>query len=98
MTATPPADPLAELSACRVQIEEIDGRLVALLAERVGLGKRTAALKRAASLPLLDPRREAEVIRRVGELAREQGLDSEAVRQIFWHVIGLSRRAQESAP
>lgn len=90
-------DPLAELSTCRAEIEALDGRIVALLAERVTLGKRTAALKRAASLPLLDPRREAEVIRRAGELAREQDLDSEAVRQIFWHIIGLSRRAQEAA-
>jgi chorismate mutase len=90
-------DPLAELSACRAEIEELDARLVTLLAERVELGKRTAELKRAASLPLLDPRREAEVIRRAGELAREQGLDSEAVRKIFWQIIGLSRRAQEAA-
>ena len=41
--------------------------------------------------------REAEVIRRAGERAREHGLVIEGVRQIFWQIIALSRRAQETA-
>ena len=55
----------------------------------------TAGLKRAAGLPILDPRREAEVIRRAVVAAREKDLPTEPVRQIFWHIVGLSRRAQE---
>ena len=89
--------PLAELAECRTKIEEIDRRLIALLAERLPLGKRTAALKTAAGLPILDPQREAEVIRRAVTAAREHNLPVEAVREVFWHVVGLSRRAQESA-
>ena len=53
------SDPLAELANCRTHIEEIDLKLVALLAERMALGQQTAGLKRAAGLPILDPRREA---------------------------------------
>ena len=90
-------DPLAELAECRSEIEDLDRRLVALLAERVALGKRTATLKKAAGLPILDPQREAEVIRRAVGTAREHDLPVEAVRQVFWHVVGLSRRAQEAA-
>jgi chorismate mutase len=45
-------------------------------------------------LPTLDPAREAEVIRRAAALAREVGLNDEKVRDIFWHVIGLSRSVQ----
>ena len=89
------ADALGELAACRSQIEEIDVKLVTLLAERMVLGQRTAGLKRAAGLPILDPRREAEVIRRAVSAARERALPTEPVRQIFWHIVGLSRRAQE---
>jgi chorismate mutase len=89
------ADPLGDLAACRAEIEAIDLKLVALLAERMALGQRTAGLKRAAGLPILDPRREAEVIRRAVVAAREKGLPTEALRQIFWHIVGLSRRAQE---
>ena len=88
-------DPLAELAQCRAEIEEIDRRLIALLADRVTLGRKTATIKRAAGLPILDPQREAEVIRRAVTTAREQNLPVEAVRELFWHVVGLSRRAQE---
>lgn len=89
------SDPLAELVQCRAEIEEIDRRLIALLAERVTLGRKTATIKRAAGLPILDPQREAEVIRRAVTTAREHDLPVEAVRELFWHVVGLSRRAQE---
>ena len=89
------SDPRAALAECRGAIEEVDRRIVELLAERVALGQRTADLKRAAGLPLLDPRREAEVIRRVTALGRERGMASEAVREIFWQIVGMCRRAQE---
>jgi chorismate mutase len=90
-----PEEALAELGKTRHEIERIDRELVALLAQRVALGKSTAALKRAAGLPILDPQREAEVIRRAVTTAREHDLPVEAVREVFWHVVGLSRRAQE---
>lgn len=98
MTLEPSGDPLADLASCRARIGEVDSGIIALLAERIALAKRTTALKEAANLPLLDPRREAEVIRRAGELAREHGLDVEPVRQIFWQIVGLARRAQEKSP
>jgi chorismate mutase len=94
--STPEEAALAELARFRGRIEEIDRRLIALLAERVAMGKETAGLKKAAGLPILDPQREAEVIRRAVESAREHELPAEAVREIFWQVVGLSRRAQES--
>jgi chorismate mutase len=43
---------------------------------------------------VLDPAREAEVVRLAGELARQRGLPAESVRSIFWSVIALSREAQ----
>ena len=88
-------DALTELATCRAAIEELDQRIVALLAERIALGQKTAGLKRTAGLPILDPQREAEVIRRAVAAARVKGLPIESIRQIFWHVVGLSRRAQE---
>ena len=90
-------DALTELAACRDEIERVDNELLALLGKRMILGKRTGALKRAAGLPILDPTREAAVIRRVTETAREAGLPAEPVREIFWQIVGMSRRAQEGA-
>lgn len=91
----PDPPPPTELADCRNAIEVVDHRIVALLAERVALARRTAGIKRAAGLPILDPQREAEVIRRAVVMAREHDLATEPVREIFWHIVGMSRRAQE---
>lgn len=87
---------LDELSRCREEIERIDREIIALLARRLTLGKRTGDLKRDAGLPILDPTREAAVIRRVTEEAREAGLPPEPIREVFWQIVGMSRRAQEA--
>ena len=99
MTARPitPADPASALDALRVRIEEIDRTLIALIAERVERAREVGEAKRARGLPILDPAREAVVVRRAGALAREAGLADEDVRYLFWHLIGLSRRAQMEA-
>jgi chorismate mutase len=85
---------LDALGRCRQQIEGLDRELVSLLAKRVALSKEIGAVKKVAGLPTLDPAREAEVIRRAASMAREVGLSDEKVRDIFWHVIGLSRAVQ----
>jgi len=93
--AEPNAEALAELARCRAEIERIDNDIVALLAKRLSLGKRTGELKRLAGLPILDPTREAAVIRRVTGVARDAGLPSEPIREMFWQIVGMSRRAQD---
>jgi len=84
-----------ELTRLRRDIEAIDRRLVELLAERIELGRRTGEIKREAGRPILDAAREAEVIRRAVTAARELGVPQEATREIFWHIVGMSRRLQE---
>ena len=84
----------AELTGLREEIEEIDRALITLMAQRVEAARKVGRAKRTAGLPILDPAREAAVVRRAVELAREQQLDEEEVREIYWHIIGLSRRAQ----
>ena len=87
---------LTELAHCREQIERIDNSIISLLAERLALGKRTGELKRSAGMPILDPTREAAVIRRVTASARDAGLPPEPIREVFWQIVGMSRREQES--
>jgi chorismate mutase len=83
-----------ELSRLREEIARIDRTLIELIAERVRLARKVGVAKRAAGLPTQDPAREAAVIRQAAESAREAGLMDDDIRQIFWQVIGLSRRAQ----
>jgi chorismate mutase len=87
--AIPPA-----LARLRERIEEIDRALVALIAERVCAAREVGRTKRECGLPILDPAREAAVVRRAVELARDHHIDEEDVREIYWHLIGLTRRAQ----
>jgi chorismate mutase len=88
------ADAAAELARIRGEIERIDRGIVGLIAERVELARRVGPLKQALGMPILDPPREATIVRRAGELAREAGLHDEDVRYVFWHLVGLSRRVQ----
>jgi chorismate mutase len=83
-----------ELAALREEIEDIDRTIVALIARRVKAARQVGRAKRNSNLPILDPAREAAVVRRAVELARSYQLDEEDVREIYWHIIGLSRRAQ----
>ncbi len=88
-TLTP--DPIAQL---RSRIEEMDRELVQLLARRCQLAQAVGEQKRSNGLPMVDPAREASVVRSAAASARSQGLDAEGVRQILWCVIGLARQAQ----
>jgi chorismate mutase len=84
----------ADLTSLRTDIEQLDRELVALIARRVALARSVGVAKRMAGLPTLDPAREAAIIRRASTLARGAGLGEEPVREIFWHLVGLCRRAQ----
>ena len=86
---------LTQLAKCRDEIEKIDNDMIALLSRRLALGSEIGNLKRAEGMPILDPTREAAVIRRVTESARAASLPVEPIREIFWQIVGMSRRAQE---
>lgn len=83
---------LAEL---RQQLEAIDAECVTLLARRMEVARRVGAHKRAHGLATLDAQREARVVSSAARMARDAGLPEEEVRQIFWQVVAMSRRAQQ---
>ena len=84
----------ADLTRHRAEIERIDRALVDLIRERVSAARGTAAAKRAAGLPTVDPSQEAAVIRRAAALARDAGLPAEDVRDVFWKLVALTRGAE----
>lgn len=78
----------------RSRIAAVDRAILAQVAERVELARRIGELKRESGSATMDPEREAAVIRRAVEHAREHGLPSEPVRELFWTLMGLCREAQ----
>ena len=83
------------LEALRDRIREVDETLVRLVGERRDLVLEVGRVKAELGLPVLDPPQEARVVRRAAELAREAGVDEEAVRDILWRIIASARDAQE---
>jgi chorismate mutase len=51
----------------RAQLDKVDGEIVQALNKRARLVHKLAALKREAGVPLYDPKREEEILRRVAK-------------------------------
>jgi len=83
------------LGTLRKRILEVDEALVELVGERRALVLEIGRLKAEAGLPVLDPAREAAVVRRAAELARERGVDEELTRDVIWRIMASAREEQE---
>ncbi len=81
------------LGIYRKAIDDIDEKIVALLAERIGQAAEVGRLKERAGVPPLDLTRESEVLERVQSLA-EGKLDSRFIRKLFTEIINASRSVQ----
>ncbi len=85
----------AELERLRQRILEVDGELIRLVGERRDLVLQVGAVKSQLGVPILDPKREAKVVRRAAELSRELGVDEELARDVIWRIIASAREVQE---
>ena len=97
MIASPSVSGDDPLERCRSEIERIDRAIVTLLAERVHAGTLIASTKLERGIPILDPAQEARAVRRAAEWARSAGLPDEEVRELFWRIITLTRRAEDAS-
>lgn len=66
----------------RKRVNEVDGELVRILNERARIVQELGAFKREAGVPLFDPRREEEILRRVAEI-NEGPIYDTSMRDIF---------------
>lgn len=83
------------LDELRQRIEALDAELVRLIGERRALVIEIGQVKAALGLPVLDPTREAAVVRRVAALARDAGGDEEMMRDVIWRIIASARDEQD---
>jgi prephenate dehydrogenase len=82
------------LKETRELIDELDQELVNLLARRAVLSRRAWSSKVALGVTVKDPGREAAALEARRGWAQEQGLDPEAIEEIFQAVLRLSRSVQ----
>jgi prephenate dehydrogenase len=83
-----------DLGAVRAAFDDVDAKIVALLAERAALARAAGAVKRAAGLPIVDLAREdvARAARRAQATAL--GLDATVVDDVFAVLVRHARRLQ----
>jgi chorismate mutase-like protein len=81
------------LDEFRVCIDDIDRRIVALINERTRVVEEIGRVKRAAQLPVYEPKREEQVFANI--VSANQGpITAEAVRRIFERIIDEMRMIQ----
>lgn len=81
------------LDQYRIEIDALDLRILDILNERTRIVEKIGAVKREASLPVYEPKREDAVYRNV--LSHNQGPLSEgAVRRLFERIIDEMRTLQ----
>ena len=91
-----------ELSTYRDRIDELDEKLIRLLAERFDITKSVGTLKAEHGMPAADLEREAEQIERLHEIAKEVGMDPEFSVKVFRLIVDEvirhhQRTAEESS-
>jgi len=84
-----------ELERLRERISDVDDRLIRTIGERRDLVLQVGRMKEILGLPVLDPGREATVVRIAAARARELGVDEEMTRDVIWRIIASARSMQE---
>ena len=81
---------LAEL---RLQIEEIDEKLVALMKRRIQVVHQIGKVKASEALPVRDLKREEKVIQHILSIPHAP-MKSEALKELFECIMKICREAQ----
>ncbi len=88
----------AQLGPPRAEISAVTERLITVIGQRRELAVRIGRVKARLGLPLLDPAREAEVVREAAVRARALGVDEEMTRDVIWRIIASARADQGDSP
>lgn len=84
---------MENLSVIREKINELDNKIIELWKERMDLCLSVAQYKKENNLPILDEKREKELLDRIGNLAGDE-LDSYA-RTFYETIMSVSRSYQQ---
>ena len=84
---------MSELDVLRGAIDEVDRQIVALFERRMAVTQQVGEYKQAHDIPVLDARRERQVIANKLECLQNQDLRTD-VTLLYETIMGISRRQQ----
>lgn len=76
----------------RREIDETDEKITELFIKRLALSRKIGRIKKEKNLPVLDEKREEEIIEKLSEKA---GDDGEYIKELYKTVFGISRDLQK---
>lgn len=86
---------LEELSDLRSQVDQIDRKIVRLLADRYFLALKVLKVKRKLNLPVSDAERESQVMGNVVKLAKEFKVNPNYIQCVYRAIIDCTVRVEE---
>jgi len=84
---------MEQLADCRVRIDAVDLKILALLNERTEIVEEIGRIKQRLTLPIYEPKREDQVFHNVTSNNRGP-LSGEAVKRVFERIIDEMRTVQ----
>jgi len=84
-----------DIKKLRDNIDRIDSKIVSLLRRRFLVAKEIGKFKKNNGLKIRDSKRERELLRKVSEKARKQGIkDLKQVKKVYLKIIESCREIQ----
>ena len=83
------------LEELRKDIDNMDNKIVELLAKRKDFIKKISEIKKEIKKPVIDEKREQQVIERIKGKAKASGLDEKFVTSLYNIILENSRNEQE---
>jgi chorismate mutase len=84
-----------EIAGYRTEINRLNAEILERLAERVGVAKAIAGVKRRHGKPIVDKARERIVLDQVRAHTADRGLDPDGAERVFRAIIDLCVEAEE---
>ncbi len=84
-----------KINVLRKAIDELDEKILNLLSKRKDLVKEIAKLKENLDLPIIDKKREEEILKNISNKAKQLGLDVNSVSNVFGAIFQSSRSEQQ---
>jgi chorismate mutase len=89
------AEALRLLQNSRLQIDELDEKIIELIARRTYLASEIIQAKQILEMEIEDPEREEYIQKKIKEIAREKKIDPASLSQIMKILADLSKKEQK---